>query len=317
MAGGYRQINKSLNACAFEDYLSTQQAYLPSLAIVENVSPRVVRVLGGNPGKFTLQGTNTYLVGTGPSRLLIDTGQGIPVWSQTIADYLAAENIEISHVLCTHWHGDHTGGIPDLISLYPSLSSSIYKCHPDKGQLPIYDGQTFTVEGATVTALFTPGHSHDHMCFVLQEENAMFTGDNVLGHGTTAVEDLGTFMSTLQVMLARDCILGYPAHGDVIPKLKLKISEYLGQRLRRERQVLLALKKLKKANSGGGGRSRGSATVRELAIAVHGEGMDESLYELVLEPFMGEVLSKLAEDGKVGFELSRTGKKWYLNEFNQ
>ncbi|KAF3763008.1 Metallo-hydrolase/oxidoreductase, partial [Cryphonectria parasitica EP155] len=179
--GGYKQINKALNICAFEDYLEGQLSVLPEIADVEQISPRVLRVLGQNAGKFTLQGTNTYIVGTGDQRLLIDTGQGIPEWARLISSTLASSGITLSAVLLTHWHGDHTGGVPDLLRMYPHLSDAIYKHTPSRSQRPITDGQVFQVQGATVRAVHAPGHSHDHMCFVLDEENAMFTGDNVLG----------------------------------------------------------------------------------------------------------------------------------------
>jgi glyoxylase-like metal-dependent hydrolase (beta-lactamase superfamily II) len=156
-----------------------------------------------------LQGTNTYIVGTGSRRLIIDSGQGIPDWADLISDTLDSKSFRLSHVLLTHWHGDHTGGVPDLIRMDPQLSSRIFKHTPSKHQKPIADGQIFKVEGATVRAVHTPGHSHDHMCFILEEENAMFTGDNVLGHGTSAVELLGTWMSSIKVMGSHNCAVGY------------------------------------------------------------------------------------------------------------
>ncbi|KAI4215146.1 MAG: hypothetical protein LQ351_002461 [Letrouitia transgressa] len=313
--GGYRQINKNFNACAFDDYLSSQTNHLPSLPNTERISPRVIRVLGGNPGKFTLQGTNTYIVGTGESRILVDTAQGFECWTDAIQELLVAEGISISHVLLTHWHGDHTGGVPGLIKVYPELSSSIYKNSPDEGQQDIEDGQIISVEGATIKALHTPGHSHDHMSFILQEENAMFTGDNVLGHGTSAVETLGEYMDTLRLMKSQDCERGYPAHGAVITNLNAKIQEYLAQKERRERQILKSLKAIKEneRRSGKPG-AKGSTTVKDLVVAVHGEGMDGDVSEKVLEPFTGEVLGKLAGDGKVGFELAGGAKKWFINE---
>ncbi|ETS76951.1 hypothetical protein PFICI_10825 [Pestalotiopsis fici W106-1] len=304
--GGYRQINKALNICAFEDYLDGQQKSLPPLNDVEQISPNVLRVLGQNPGKFTLQGTNTYIIGTGEKRLLIDTGQGIPEWADLISSTLANSSIRLSAVLLSHWHGDHTGGVPDLLRLYPHLSDSIYKHSPSKGQQPIEDGQVFEVEGATVRAVHAPGHSHDHMCFVIEEENAMFTGDNVLGHGTAAVELLSTWMATLRLMQSHNCGRGYPAHGEVIPNLNAKISGELASKERRERQVLQHLNRIRKEEQGG----KGSATVQRLVVEMYGD-TDQQMREQALEPFIDEVLRKLAEDEKVAFQLRAGEKTWF------
>ncbi|KAF7162427.1 hypothetical protein CNMCM5623_007718 [Aspergillus felis] len=300
--GGYRQINQALNICAWEGYLDEQQARLPTLEDVEQISPRVLRVLGQNEGKFTLQGTNTYIVGTGRQRLIIDTGQGIPEWASLISSTLADSSIELSYVLLTHWHGDHTGGVPDLLRLYPYLSDSIYKHTPGKGQKLISDGQVFRVEGATVRAVHSPGHSHDHMCFILEEENAMFTGDNVLGHGSSAVEVLSTWMSSLRMMQSLGCAVGYPAHGAVIHDLPAKIDVELTQKARREYRVVETLKRMKREDQHNGAPGKGSVTVQQLVTAMHGNDLDEQVRVMALEPFVDEVLRKLAHDERVAFE---------------
>ncbi|KAJ5546949.1 hypothetical protein N7494_004534 [Penicillium frequentans] len=312
--GGYRQINKALNICAFDQYLDTQQDTLPKLKDVEQISPRVLRVLGQNAGKFTLQGTNTYIVGTGQSRLIIDTGQGIPEWADLIAATLKDLSITLSHVLLTHWHGDHTGGVPDLIRLYPHLSTSVYKHSPGRNQQPILDGQVFEIEGATIRAVHTPGHSHDHMCFILQEEDAMFTGDNVLGHGTSAVELLGTWMTSLQVMGSHERKIGYPAHGEVIQNLPAKISGELDQKAKREARVVQTLTRIKRQEQGSQGRGKGSVTIPQLVAAMYGKDLDEQVRTMALEPFTSEVLTKLAEDGRVAFEVRRGEKRWFAVE---
>ncbi|KAH6629935.1 metallo-beta-lactamase superfamily protein [Chaetomium sp. MPI-SDFR-AT-0129] len=310
--GGYRQINKALNICAFEDYLDSQLAGLPKLNDVEALTPRVLRILGQNEGKFTLQGTNTYIVGTGKQRLIIDTGQGIPEWADLIESTLKESSISISHVLLTHWHGDHTGGVPDLLRLYPHLSTAIYKHTPGPGQQPITDGQVFRVEGATVRAVHAPGHSHDHMCFVLEEENAMFTGDNVLGHGTAAVEILPTWMQSLRVMASHRCALGYPAHGEMIRNLPGKISVELQAKERREKKVLDALDRVKREQRRTVSASaKGSVTVKDLVTAMYGDQLDEQVREQAIEPFTAEVLRKLAGDGRVAFELKAGQRKWF------
>lgn len=257
--------------------------------------------------QFTLQGTNTYIVGTGQHRLIIDTSGGEPEWVKLIARTLAIMGISLSHVLLTHWHGDHTGGVPDLLCTYPHLISSIYKNQPDKGQQNITDGQIFQVTGATVRALHAPGHSEDHMCFILEEEQAMFTGDNILGHGTSAIEDLGIFMASLQVMYDQRCITGYSAHGVTIDNLPAKIGREMGQKYRREKQVIQGLGRV---------RSRGekSITLQHLVTEIYGRSLGEDTRTLALEPFIDEVLRKLAGDGKVAFEMRGSKRKWYSVE---
>ncbi|KAF2133657.1 Metallo-hydrolase/oxidoreductase [Dothidotthia symphoricarpi CBS 119687] len=303
--GGYRQINKALNICAFQDYLDTQLSRLPEIADVEVLSPRVIRVLGQNAGKFTLQGTNCYIIGTGSQRMLIDTAQGLPEWADLISSTLADANMTLSHVFLTHWHGDHTGGVPDLLRMYPTLKGSIYKHMPNKSQQPITDSSVYSVEGATLRAVHAPGHAQDHTCFVLEEEMAMFTGDNVLGHGTAAVEQLSVWVDSLRVMQSHNCQIGYPAHGTVIKNLPRKIELELRTKERRETQVLRALSQVRTP----GGKS--SVTVKQLVTVMHGNELDLQVRQMAIEPLMDEVLKKLAEDGKVAFEIRRKEKKWF------
>lgn len=216
-------------------------------------------------------------------------------------------DFSLSHVLLTHWHGDHTGGVPELLRLYPHLKDSIYKNEPDKNQQNITDQQIFQVDGATIRAIHVPGHSTDHVCFILEEEKAMFTGDNILGHGTSAVEDLGIYMASLRIMQAENCIMGYSAHGVPITNLPAKITGELNQKMRREKQVIQALGRVRVR----GGKS---ATVTDLVTEIYGDSLDEDIRKLALEPFMDDVLRKLAGDGKVAFEMRSGKKKWYSVE---
>ncbi len=302
--GGYRQINKALNICAFDDYLKSQFASLPQIPDVEQLTPRVLRVLGQNPGKFTFQGTNTFVIGTGRDRILVDTSGGEPEYATLLASVLEERGIRLKYVLITHWHGDHSGGAPDIARMYPHVKDHIHKNDPEPGQQDIRDGQTFRVEGATVTALYAPGHSDDHMCFILEEESAMFTGDNVLGTGTTAVEDLGLYTDSLHKMANKKCSTGYPAHGKTIHDFPAKMEREIAQKLKREKQVLSTLERLR-ANG------EKSVVVKELVTGMYGDTVDETTRTLALEPFIGEVLRKLAGDGKVGFEIRKGCKKWY------
>lgn len=223
---------------------------------------------------------------------------------------LKGRNLDISHILLTHWHGDHTGGVPDLILYSPDFASRIYKNQPDHGQQQIEDGQIFRTEGATVRAVFTPGHAVDHMCFVLVEENALFTGDNVLGHGYSVVEDLGTYMKSLHYMGSQHCSIGYPAHGAKIEDLPRKIKQYIRHKEVREMQVYSTLMENKGELIKGSQRGKRSLTTRELVYFLYGEVSDKT-FEMVLEPFVTQILWKLAEDGKIGFESVGCNRRWF------
>ncbi|CAZ83664.1 unnamed protein product [Tuber melanosporum] len=285
------------------EYLEAQLATLPHLPAVERLTPRVIRILGGNPSKYHLQGTNTYLLGTGRERLLIDTGQGIPIWIETLSDVLARENAIVTQALLTHWHLDHVTGSRDLRKVSPS--TRYYKNSPDDGQEDIHDGQVFSVEGASVRALYTPGHSFDHMCFLLEEEDAIFTGDNVLGHGTTVFSDLGAYMKSLQRMLDQGMAgVAYPGHGALIGDARGKIAEYIRHRMRREEQIVKVLEE-KRNPVGGSGLT---------ALDIVGVIYTSIGPELRLAAAKGavQVLEKLETEGKVRMEDCGGQRKWFL-----
>lgn len=121
-------------------------------------------------------GTNTYLIGRGHQRILLDTGEGKPTWATNLQSVLSEEKATVHQALLTHWHGDHVSGVRDLLRICPQ--AQVFKHDPDEGQADIQDGQIFQVDGATLTAFHTPGHTVDHMAFVFQEEDALFTGDS-------------------------------------------------------------------------------------------------------------------------------------------
>ncbi|KAF7196083.1 Lactamase-like protein nscB [Pseudocercospora fuligena] len=216
---------------------------LPHLPDIERLSPRVIRILGGNPSKFTLQGTNTYLIGTGNKRLLLDTAEGKPIWKTSLQKVLQDENATIDKIILTHWHPDHVGGVEDAKEVSGNEGVKVYKnqTEPGKDQVDFQDGEVFEVEGAKIKALHSPGHTIDHMSFILEEENAMFTGDNVLGHGTAVFEDLATYINSLHKMEAAFTGKAYPAHGAVIEDGPRKVREYIEHRRQREEEVLRTL----------------------------------------------------------------------------
>jgi hydrolase len=147
------------------------------------------------------------------------------------------------------------------------------------------------------------------MCFILEEENAMFTGDNVLGHGYSVAEDLGEYMKSLEIMRSQNCQFGYPAHGIKILNLPRIIHLYIRHKEQRERQIYHALTKVTRTDH----NAKGSLTARELVHALHGD-IPEELFKNAFEPFLTESLWKLAEERKVGFEVVRGRRRWFLNK---
>ena len=214
-------------------------------------SDRVVVALGQNPSAFTGPGTNTYLIGNGERRLLLDPGQGaaeyLPVLEAAIE---RAGDIAIQEIVLTHGHPDHIGGCEQVMERYGELRVSkfpwpgIDDSYPFAVN-PLADGDRVATEGATLRAVHTPGHAPDHLCYVFEEERALFSGDNVLGVGTTVIPsesgDLGAYMTSLDRLLAEQPKRIYPAHGPCIEDGSAKIREYIAHREERDGQVLAAM----------------------------------------------------------------------------
>ena len=213
-------------------------------------SDRVVVALGQNPGIFTGPGTNTYLVGTGRKRILIDTGQGIDAYVGVLERALERAGCDgIQEIVLTHGHPDHGGGLAQVQQRFGPLRVSKL-AGPDDASMklvcePLADGESVRTEGATLRAVHTPGHAVDHLCFVLEEEGSLFSGDNVLGVGTTVIPshggDLLDYMDSLARMLALAPSRIYPAHGPLIADGPAKLRDYIAHRNAREAQILAAL----------------------------------------------------------------------------
>ncbi|KRX97165.1 Beta-lactamase-like protein 2, partial [Trichinella pseudospiralis] len=223
---------------------------LPSLPVSVALSPRVYRILGCNSGSMTLQGTNTYLVGTGRKRVLIDTGEANNfAYLQYLSQTLSETGACICGVLCTHWHADHIGGVSNVARQYSVTNLMKFRrANPEENIKYEELGFEFVQEGQliTVEVIHTPGHADDHMSLQLLEENAIFSGDCILGDGSTTVfEDLDSYMKSLKKLqsLAPDLI--YPGHGSPIHDAAKRIQQYIDHRQRRENQIFNVLSQSK------------------------------------------------------------------------
>jgi glyoxylase-like metal-dependent hydrolase (beta-lactamase superfamily II) len=189
------------------------------------VSIDVQRLTADNPSPMTLEGTNTYVVGRKPA-VVIDPGPDDPDHIEAVRR--AAEGRGgIGTVLVTHGHGDHVDGVERL---------GVEPAHPR-------DGETI----AGLTAIATPGHAADHLCFLA--DGACFTGDLILGEGSTIVGpremggSLGDYMASLRRLEGLDLTILYPGHGPEITDPAAKIAEYIAHRQEREDRLVAALER--------------------------------------------------------------------------
>ena len=238
------------------------------------IAPGVVRLVANNASALTFKGTNTYLVGT-ETLAVIDPG---PADTRHLGAVLkAAGGRPITHILATHAHRDHVDGVR---ALQAETGAKTYACrrapvatsgaaeesvseYINEGFSPdvhLASGDRLAGEGWELSALHTPGHAPDHLCFVLEGRRLVFSGDHVMAWNTSVVAPpegrMADYLRSLELLLNRDDEMLLPGHGGRILEPRRTVKAYLLHRRWREQAILEAVRK-------------GTNTVRKLLPVIY------------------------------------------------
>jgi glyoxylase-like metal-dependent hydrolase (beta-lactamase superfamily II) len=237
----------------------------------------VSRVVAPNPGPYTGPGTNTWILDAGPVAVVIDPGPDDDSHLAALERRLAGKTVGV--VLVTHSHPDH---LP-LAERFAQPHKASVRRYPE-----LDDGDVVRAGTLGITALYTPGHSADHLCFMLADDRAIFTGDLILGQGSSMVTypegDVAAYLRSLDRLASLGPRTLFPGHWDPVPDAMGKIAEYKRHRLEREAQILAEVR-------------RGEGSAGDLTRRVYGD-LEEKLM-LAAEMTLRAHLKKLVDDGLV------------------
>ena len=219
---------------------------------LEPISPLIRRVVAHNPGPFTLHGTGTYVVGHGRVAV-IDPGPQLQEHIDALLDALRGETIE--QILVTHTHLDHS---PASAAVKRATAAPTHGYGPhaagqgpaveeggDRAFVPdhvLREGDTVSGPGWHLTAVHTPGHTSNHLCFALPEERVLFSGDHVMGWSTSVIAppdgNMRDYLRSLDKLLARDDATYWPTHGPAITDPRPFVRAFIEHRHEREAAIL-------------------------------------------------------------------------------
>ncbi|WP_159998498.1 MBL fold metallo-hydrolase [Roseomonas sp. 18066] len=259
---------------------------------------RLRRIRCGNPGAFTFLGTNSYLIGEGGSVAVLDPGPLDEAHQAAILAALPGETI--SHILVSHTHRDHSPGAAPLVAATGAKTAGFgphqtpreaggeggdHDFHPD---IALADGDTIAGEGWRLTALHTPGHCANHLCFALEGGEVLFSADHVMSWSTSVVSppdgDMAQYMASLQRLASRGETLFLPGHGAPLPQPAAFTRALIAHRQAREAALLAAL-------------TDRPQPVEALVPPLYGSALDPKLRPAAARSLLAHLI-KLAEEGQ-------------------
>jgi glyoxylase-like metal-dependent hydrolase (beta-lactamase superfamily II)/8-oxo-dGTP pyrophosphatase MutT (NUDIX family) len=257
------------------------------------LSPRLIRVTANNGDVMTGPGTNSYLLGGGEQNewAVIDPG---PLDEAHVDAILAAAPGAIRWIFATHTHRDHS---PAVKLLQEKTGAAVYgqlPAHPEwqddsfKPDQILHGGERFNLPGnTTLRAIHTPGHASNHVCYLLEQEKMLFTGDHVMQASTVVINppdgDMSAYLASLRMLLSEDIEWLAPGHGFLMAEPHRAIEWIIQHRLKREAKVVAVLK------------TSGPATAKELLTQVY-DDVPERMHVVALRSLTAHLL-KLAADG--------------------
>jgi glyoxylase-like metal-dependent hydrolase (beta-lactamase superfamily II) len=268
----------------------------------QQVSPLIRRLVANNPGPFTFKGTGVYIIGKGDVAI-IDPG---PDDDEHIEALLrAVEGERVTHILVTHRHMDHS---PAAHPLAKRTGAKVYsstiqpkpsECdelrleasddHLFQPDINVQDGDRFSGPGWTIEAVFTPGHTTNHMAYALIEENALFPGDHIMGWSTTVIGppdgDMTDYFNSLEKVRDRDFTTLWPTHGPPVRDVRPFVQAFIDHRLDREAQIL-------------GQLQAGQRRIKDMVSVIYAD-VDKRLHPAACHSVLAHMI-RLVELGRVG-----------------
>lgn len=212
----------------------------PVRGIATPVMPGIRRIVAANANLMTYHGTNTYLIDGAGGTIVLDPG---PDDSNHVDDILKATGAKVSLILLTHAHSDHFGAVAALKAATGAPAHAFHKSgdpafSPD---VPLADGDVV----AGMTAIHTPGHAADHLCFA-RPDGIVFTGDHVMTWSSSIVSppggDMADYLASLSKMFHRDDRLYLPGHGPPMAEPRRYVQELIEARVEREAAIASSLR---------------------------------------------------------------------------